>query len=150
MIQFLSKELSDRFPACHLSYKIIQGDSLLEKLFGQVIQLDTIGYDPVTNQLIESIQATRPHFCEGNTNEKRQLEIKILSKQAELSGRLLEAKKEYRNTYQTKDFGDRWMSARDQKAKDEYDVESNLLDNLMLKAKNAKNEITRLALNPKD
>jgi len=130
----------------NLSYKVIQGDSLLERLFGQIIQLDTIGQDAVTKQLIESIQADKTaYFLEGKTHEKRRLEIKILSKQAELAERLLEAKKEFRKTYQANIFGDSAMSEKDQKAKAEFYIESQILEELCRKARAVKKEVAALS-----
>jgi hypothetical protein len=65
----------------NLSYHIVRGDSLLERLFGHVVQLDQMARDAKTKQIIESIQADKmSYFREGNTAEKRLLELKILAK----------------------------------------------------------------------
>lgn len=38
----------------NLAYKVCQGDSLLERLFGQAVQLDELSRDRETRELIES------------------------------------------------------------------------------------------------
>jgi hypothetical protein len=43
----------------NLSYHILRGDSLLERLFGHVVQLDQMARDPKTQQLVGSIQADK-------------------------------------------------------------------------------------------
>jgi hypothetical protein len=81
----------------NLSYRIARGDSLLERLFGHVVQLDQMAKEkePKTKQLIESLQADKhSYFHEGNTAEKRRLELKILAKQADLAERLVEEKRQ--------------------------------------------------------
>jgi len=130
----------------NLSYRIVQGDSLLERLFGHVIQLDKLAEDAATKQLIESIQADKSaYFREGKTKEKRRLELKILTKQADLAERLIEAKKDSMTTYQTNIFGDDGMSAKDRKAKAEYDFQLQELDKLKLNVSKAKSEIKKLS-----
>jgi len=77
----------------NLSYRIVRGDSLLERLFGSVVQLSEMARDARTKQLVESIQADKQaYFREGATDEKRRLELKILAKQADLAERLVDAK----------------------------------------------------------
>ena len=63
----------------NLSYRIMRGNSLLERLFGHVVQLDQMAQDTQTGQFIESIQADKhSYFLERDTAEKRRLELKIL------------------------------------------------------------------------
>lgn len=131
----------------NLSYRIVQGDSLLERLFGHVIQLDKLAEDAATKQLIESVQADKSaYFREGNTKEKRRLELKILTKQADLAERLIEAKRNSMTTYQTNIFGDDGMSAKDRKAKAEYEIQLQELGELKQKVSKAKSEIKKLPI----
>lgn len=77
----------------NLSYRILRGDSLLERLFGEVVQLDTLSQDANVRGLIQSIQADKQaYFRESRSEEKRKLEVKILSKQADLAEHLVSHK----------------------------------------------------------
>lgn len=91
----------------NLSYRIVQGDSLLERLFGHVINLDQMATDAKTKQLIESIQADKQSFFrESATEEKHRMELKILAKQADLAERLIIAKTNELSHYQAQLFGE--------------------------------------------
>ena len=46
----------------NLSYRIVRGDSLLERLFGHVVQLDETAKDAEAKQLIDSMQADSSSF----------------------------------------------------------------------------------------
>jgi hypothetical protein len=46
----------------NLSYRVLRGDSLIEHLFGQPIQLDKMANDASTRALIESIQADKQSY----------------------------------------------------------------------------------------
>jgi len=60
----------------NLSYRIVRGDSLLERLFGHVVQLDEMAKDERTQQLIESIQADKQaYFREDDTVVEFQLNV---------------------------------------------------------------------------
>jgi hypothetical protein len=74
----------------NLSYRILRGDSLLERLFGEVVQLETLSQNANVRALIQSIQADKQaYFCESRSEEKRKLEVKILSKQTDLAEHLV-------------------------------------------------------------
>ena len=108
----------------NLSYHIVRGDSLLERLFGHVVQLDQMARDTKTRKLIESIQADKhAYFLEQNTGEKRRLELKILAKQADLAEHLMEAKQALMKTYQTNLFGEGAMNVKERKAKAEREAQ---------------------------
>jgi len=108
----------------NLSYRIVRGDSLLERLFGHVVHLDEMAKDAKTKQLIDSIQADKQaYFREGRTEEKRRLEIKILAKQADLAERLIEAKHAAMTTYQKNLFGDEHMTAKERRAKEDREAQ---------------------------
>jgi hypothetical protein len=104
----------------NLSYRIMRGDSLLERIFGHVVELDQMAKDPSSKQLIESVQADKEaYFRESRTLEKRRLEAKILVKQLDLAQRLLDAKAKAleEQAYQPSIFGDEEMAASDKVAK---------------------------------
>lgn len=130
----------------NLSYRVMRGDSLLERLFGHVVHLDHMAKDARTKQLIESIQADKQsYFREGNTGEKRRLELKILAKQADLAERLIESKRALMVKHQPSIFGEEGMTANDRRAKTERDTQIKELTDLALKVSAAKTEIERLA-----
>jgi len=129
----------------NLSYRIMRGDSLLERLFGHIIQLDIMAKDARSKQLIESIQADKQaYFREGDNEEKRGLELKILAKQAELAERLIEAK-----TFAAGVQGDFWgkdaITTKAQKEKVNQEARKKGLTELREKVARAKVEIERLA-----
>ena len=129
----------------NLSYRIVRGDSLLERLFGYVVQLDQLGKDDSTKQLIESIQSDKQsYFREGNTAEKRRMELKILAKQAELAERLIEAKKSAIKGYQTSIFIEDNIAPEQQRAKEQFDTQIAELEDLRARVNRAKSEIGSL------
>jgi hypothetical protein len=139
------KAISDVPCLPNLSYRIVRGDSLLEHLFGHVVQLDQMAKDAKTKQVIESIQADKQsYFREGDTTQKRKLELKILAKQADLAERLIEAKRAAIKGYSTGMFGEEAMAAKERKAKVEYEAQIKDLDNLKRKVAGAKEELERV------
>lgn len=130
----------------NLSYRIVRGDSLLERLFGHIVQLDQMAKDAKTKQLIESIQADKQsYFREGNTVEKRHLELKILAKQADLAERLIEAKSAALIAYQVGLFGDEDMTAKERRTKAEHEAQVAELADLKAKVTRVKTELERLS-----
>lgn len=130
----------------NLSYRILRGDSLLERLFGHIVQLDEMARDAKSKQLIESIQADKQaYFREANTREKRRLELKILAKQADLAWRLVEAKRAAMTGYQAGMFGEGAMTAKDRKAKAEHESNLRDLEDMKSKIAKAKDELERLS-----
>ncbi|NUO82662.1 hypothetical protein HUU05_21530 [candidate division KSB1 bacterium] len=106
----------------NLSFRIVRGDSLLERLFGHVVRLDEMAKDARAKQLIESLQQDKnDHFVAGHLEEKRRLELKILAKQAELTEILIEHNRVSTPAYQANLFGEEGMSNRECKAKTELD-----------------------------
>jgi hypothetical protein len=130
----------------NLSYRIVQGDSLLEHLFGHVVQLDEMARDARTKQLIESIQADKQsYFREGSNTEKRRLELKIFGKQITLAERLIDEKARSLTGYQATIFGgEDAMTARDRRAKAEHEARLAELSDLKAKVSKAKGELERL------
>lgn len=77
-------------PLPNLSFRTVQGDSLLERLFGEVVDLDVLATAENVRGLIYSIQADKQaYFYETSNTEKRRLELNVLSKQADLAEHLL-------------------------------------------------------------
>jgi hypothetical protein len=129
----------------NLSYRIVRGDSLLEHLFGYGVQLDEMSKDAKTKQLIESIQADKQaYFREGDTAEKRRLELKILAKQADLAERLIEAKRAAVKGYSTGMFGEEAMKKKERMAKVEYETQIKELGDLKKKVFDVKAELERI------
>ncbi|MCL4557990.1 MAG: hypothetical protein M1491_05070 [Deltaproteobacteria bacterium] len=129
----------------NLSYRVVRGDSLLERLFGHVINLDQMAMDAKTKQIIESIQADKQsYFRESNAGEKHRLELKILAKQADLAERLIAAKTSALTAYQTQLFGEDNITAKERRAKEEHEGQIKELNDLKIKVANAKNAIERI------
>lgn len=128
----------------NLSYRIVRGDSLLERLFGHIVQLDVMAKDQRTRQLIESIQADKQaYFRESNNEEKQSLELKVLAKQADLAERLIEAK-ETAAGVQTDFWGTDAIPSRAQKEKEKEEARKKEWVELKAMVAKAKAEIERL------
>jgi hypothetical protein len=126
----------------NLSYRVVRGDSLLERLFGHVINLDQMATDAKTKQIIESIQADKQsYFRESNTEEKHRLELKILAKQADLAERLIIAKTNELSHYQAQLFSEEHMTAKERKVKEEHEGQVKEFNELKEKVANAKKQI---------
>jgi len=129
----------------NLSYRIMRGDSLLERLFGQVVQLDRMADDARTKQIIESIQADKvDYFREGDTAEKRRLELKILAKQTGLAERLIEAKRAALTARPQDLFGEESKRAKDRKARAVHDAQVAELADLKTKVAEARKKVEAL------
>lgn len=130
----------------NLSYRIMRGDSLLERLFGHVVQLDQMARDEKALDLIEAIQRDKQaYFREGRTAQKRHLEVRILAKQADLAERLIEAKRAAVKGYQASMFREDELSPRERKARAEHEEQLRHLDDLKKKVAVAKDRVERLA-----
>lgn len=127
----------------NLSYRIVRGDSLLERLFGHVVQLSEMSRDARTKQLIESVQADKQaYFREGATAEKRRLELKILAKQADLAERLVDAKKQALVKHNLSLFEE---TAKDRRLRELRDAQEAELEDLKERIHAARNELGRLS-----
>lgn len=125
----------------NLSYRIMQGDSLLERLFGHTVQLDRMSKDQRTSQIIDSIGADKhAYFHESSTAEKRRLELKILTKQVELAERLVETKKAALTSHNLSLFGE---SKADAKLRDLRERQETQLAELIDRIKKAESELKR-------
>jgi len=127
----------------NLSYRIMRGDSLLERLFGHLIQLDVMAKDARSKQLIESIQADKQaYFREGSNTEKRRLELKILAKQVHLAERLIQAK-QLSSGVQSDFWGEEGITAKARKEKAKQEARATELEELKEKVSRAKTQLER-------
>lgn len=100
----------------NLSYNVRQGDSLLERLFGQVVQLDELARARPAQELIAEVQRAKASYFEmKDTAEKRRLELRILELQTALAGRLLEAQSERVGGHQRSFFAEETAQERRQR-----------------------------------
>lgn len=126
----------------NLSYRIVRGDSLLERLFGHVVQLDALSRNAKTQKLIRSIQGDKEaYFGEPRTDVKRKLELTILSKQAELAEHLVEAKEQSLLQTNLTLFGE---STKDRKLREQREEEEKTLAKLSARIHSAKMELEKL------
>jgi hypothetical protein len=131
------KEAGEEVPLLpNLSYQVKQGDSLIETLFGQHVQLDTLTRTDKGRQLIDEIQQEKhAYFLTRGLKQKRQKELSILARQCELAEILV---KEKRQTLGTKRrlFGE--PSAKEARENEEVRQQVASLDKLLHSATNAK------------
>ncbi len=100
----------------NLAYKVRQGDSLLERLFGEVVALDEMGRDRRTQEIVEDLQKEKAaYFSLADTPEKRQRELRILELQTTLAGNLVEVKRGQALGYQPGLFGEESAAERRQR-----------------------------------
>jgi hypothetical protein len=127
----------------NLSYRVRVGDSLVERLFGEPVQLDQLADDTVARQLIDRIQTEkRGYFKEPNLWEKQRRELRILGLLCELTAWLVGAKRgavlikmsaEVPGLFDA--FGEGLLTRRQLKAKQEAEAELARYDGLMEQAK---------------
>jgi len=111
----------------NLSYRVRVGDSLIERLFGEPVQLDQLADDAVARQLIDRIQTEkRGYFKEPNLWEKQRRELRILEMLCELAVKLVGArlgKVRERMSATVPSMGDEFMSKEHRKLKAEFEAE---------------------------
>src|SRR5262244_3720133 len=102
--------------------------------------------DPKSQQLVGSIQADKmSYFREGNTAEKRRLELKILAKQADLTERLIAAKLATMSMYQPHLLGDAHIKAEERRVKEQNQKLFTEMTTLRAKVERAKGELEHLS-----
>jgi adenine-specific DNA-methyltransferase len=127
----------------NLSYRVRVGDSLIERLFGEPVQLDELAGDAVARQLVDRIQAEkRAYFQEPGLVEKGRRELHILGLLCELAAKLVGAKRGavlVRMTGEVPglfgEFGAGLLTDRQNKAKQEIEAELGRYDALMERVK---------------
>ncbi len=127
----------------NLAYKVRQGDSLLERLFGQVVQLDTLARDQATLDLIEDLQKEKgAYFTLADTPEKRGRELRILALQIGLAERLVEAQRESLGGYQPSLLGDE--TARERREREAFEARQREYDELKERVEKARQRVEKL------
>jgi len=130
-------------PLPNLSYRVRVGDSLVERLFGEPVQLDQLADDAVARQLIDRIQTEKQgYFKEPDLWEKRRRELHILELMCELTAWLVGAKRAAVLTRMSAEvpglfdaFGEGLLTRRQLKAKREAEAELARYDEMMEQAK---------------
>lgn len=113
----------------NLAYKVRQGDSLLERLFGQVVSLDQMGRDRETQEIVENLQKEKAaYFSLADTPEKRHRELRILELQTALAGKLVEAQRERLGGYQPPLLGE--ATAKEHRQREAYEARLQAFDAL--------------------
>jgi len=111
----------------NLSYRVRVGDSLIERLFGEPVQLDELADDAVARQLIDRIQTEKQgYFQEPDLWEKRRRELRILGLLCELAAKLVGAKRGAVLTQmsgQVPQMGDAFLSRQHRKLKEAFEAE---------------------------
>ena len=126
----------------NLSYRIRVGDSLIERLFGEPVQLDQLADETVARQLIDRIQTEKQgYFKEPDLWEKRRRELRILQLVCELTAKLVGAKRgavlqkmsaEVPGLFDA--FGEGLLTKKQLKAKREAEAELARYDEMMEQA----------------
>jgi hypothetical protein len=105
----------------NLAYKVCQGDSLLERLFGHVVSLDEVSRDRETQEIVENLQKEKAaYFSLADTPEKRHRELRILELQTGLAERLIAAKRGRLVGYQPQLFGEE--TAKERREREAYEA----------------------------
>jgi len=111
----------------NLSYRVRVGDSLIERLFGEPVQLDQLADDAVARQLIDRIQTEKQaYFKEPDLGEKQRRELRILGLLCELAAKLVGAKRGAVLTQmsaQVPQMGDEFLSREHRKLKETFEAE---------------------------
>jgi hypothetical protein len=121
-------QAGERVPTLpNLSYRVRVGDSLIERLFGEPVQLDALADDAVARQLIDRIQTeNQAYFKEPDLVEKQRRELRILGLLCELAARLVGAKRGQvlqKMSAQVPSMGDAYLSREQRKLKETFEAE---------------------------
>ncbi|MFH0988933.1 MAG: TaqI-like C-terminal specificity domain-containing protein [bacterium] len=137
-------------PLPNLSYRIRQGNSLIDQLFGYNVNLNlpqVTEKGEKLKQLIDSIQNDKhAYFYESDMKKKHEAELKILSKQCDLASFYLKLRQDqvveaYESKYGSGLFGERRLKKAEEEERDAMKVEIKELDRLLLPAKNTKEKL---------
>jgi len=127
----------------NLSYRIRVGDSLIERFFGEPVQLDQLADEAMARQLIDRIQTEkRGYFKEPDLWEKQRRELRILGLLCQLAAKLVGAKRGAVLTRMSAEvpglfdvFGEGLLTKRQLKAKQEAEAELARYDEMMEQVK---------------
>ncbi|MDI6802748.1 MAG: hypothetical protein QME58_02730 [Bacteroidota bacterium] len=137
-------------PLPNLSYRIRQGNSLIDKLFGYPVNMNisqTTERGEKLKQLIDSIQNDKhAYFYESDIQKKRKAELGILAKQCDLASVYLKLRQdivssEHEAKYGKGLFGYKELRKAEQEDKETLQKEIKELEKLILLAKNTKDKV---------
>ena len=127
----------------NLAYKVRQGDSLLERLFGQAVSLDEMGRDRETQEIVEALQKEKAaYFSLAETPEKRRRELRILEMQTALAEKLVGAKRARLGGYQPTLLGEETAKAR--REREAYEARVREYDELEARVARARKRLAAL------
>lgn len=133
----ISEWIRDVAPLPNLSYLVRQGDSLIERVLGETVQLDAHGMYNDARPILEAIQELKTvYFRATDSDNKHRIETEILARQAELTTKLLQAKAEatdivLRDRFASRFVGmERELSRKEQQEKDNLNAQKNYLETL--------------------
>lgn len=136
----------------NLSYRVVRGDSLLERLFGHAVQLDALANDPRSREIIDELRKEKEaFFALRDANEKRRRELVILEKQVRLAENLIEAKTLTlgESIVEQPSFLDTPQTAKERKAAEAQRALIQLWQDLRAKVHRAGEEVRRLLAQPR-
>ena len=139
MVDYERKTGEPAPPLPNLSYRIRVGDSLIERLFGEPVQLDQLADDAVARGLIDRVQTEKQgYFKEPNLWEKQRRELRILGLLCELAVKLVGARvgrvmETMSGTVPT--MGEAFMSREHRKLKAKFEAELERYQAVMAQAK---------------
>ena len=123
----------------NLSYRVRVGDSLVERLFGEPVQLDQLADEAVARALVDRIQTEKQgYFKEPDLWEKRRRELRILELMCELTATLAVAKQhqvQREISATVPQMGEEFMSKKHRKLKAEFEAELERYQSVMEQAK---------------
>ncbi len=129
----------------NLSYRVRVGDSLIERLFGEPVQLDELADDAVARQLIDRIQTEKQaYFQEPNLWEKQRRELRILALLCELAVKLVGArlgKVREKMSATVPSMGEEFMSREHRKLKAEFEAELERYQSVVEQAKSVYKQV---------
>jgi adenine-specific DNA-methyltransferase len=133
----------------NLAYKVRQGDSLLERLFGQVVSLDQtgdrqrMGRDRETREIVEDLQKEKAaYFSLADTPEKRHRELRILELQTTLAEKLLAAQRARLGAHQPLLLGEE--TARERREREAYETRIREYDDLAARVEQSRSRLSQL------
>jgi len=127
----------------NLAYRVCQGDSLLERLFGQVVQLDELARDQEARALVETLQKEKAaYFSLAEASEKRRRELRILEIQVALAEKLVEAKRKRLGGFQPLLLGEETAAQR--RDQEEWVARTRAYDELVARVEGVRQQLARL------
>jgi len=143
MVEYQRADTEPVPPLPNLSYRVRVGDSLIERLFGEPVQLDELAGDTMARQLVDRIQTEKQaYFKEPDLDEKRRRELRILAHMCELTATLVGAKRGAVLTKMSAEvpglfgsLGEELLTRKQRKAKEEAEAELARYDRLMTQVK---------------